>query len=107
MGIVFSGMFGLGLVIFTKVDTDQHLMHILFGNVLGVTIRGPDRDRDRRRRHAARGSGSSGAICCSTASIPTTPAPSACRCASCITGCWCLLSLTIVARAEGGRHHPR
>jgi manganese/iron transport system permease protein len=39
MGIVFSGMFGLGLVIFTKVDTDQHLMHILFGNVLGVTVR--------------------------------------------------------------------
>lgn len=39
MGIVFSGMFGLGLVIFTKVDTDQHLMHILFGNVLGVSIR--------------------------------------------------------------------
>jgi manganese/iron transport system permease protein len=37
MGIVFSGMFGLGLVIFTKVDTDQHLNHILFGNVLGVT----------------------------------------------------------------------
>jgi manganese/iron transport system permease protein len=39
MGIVFSGMFGLGLVIFTKVETDQHLMHILFGNVLGVTVR--------------------------------------------------------------------
>lgn len=39
MGIVFSGMFGLGLVIFTKVDTDQHLMHILFGDVLGVSIR--------------------------------------------------------------------
>lgn len=39
MGIVFSGMFGLGLVIFTKVDTDQHLMHILFGNVLGVNMR--------------------------------------------------------------------
>ena len=38
MGIVFSGMFGLGLVIFTKVDTDQHLLHILFGNVLGVTV---------------------------------------------------------------------
>ena len=35
MGIVFSGMFGLGLVIFTKVETDQHLLHILFGNVLG------------------------------------------------------------------------
>lgn len=39
MGIVFSGMFGLGLVLFTQVDTDQHLMHILFGNMLGVTWR--------------------------------------------------------------------
>jgi manganese/iron transport system permease protein len=39
MGIVFSGMFGFGLVIFTKVETDQHLNHILFGNVLGVTFR--------------------------------------------------------------------
>jgi len=39
MGVVFSGMFGFGLVIFTKVETDQHLLHILFGNVLGVTAR--------------------------------------------------------------------
>lgn len=39
MGIVFSGMFGFGLVIFTKVETDQHLLHILFGNVLGVSVR--------------------------------------------------------------------
>ena len=39
MGIVFSGMFGFGLVIFTKVETDLHLLHILFGNVLGVTVR--------------------------------------------------------------------
>ncbi len=38
MGIVFSGMFGFGLVLFTKVETDQHLLHILFGNVLGVTV---------------------------------------------------------------------
>lgn len=37
MGIVFSGMFGFGIVLFTRVDTDQHLSHILFGNVLGVT----------------------------------------------------------------------
>jgi manganese/iron transport system permease protein len=37
MGVVFSGMFGFGLVIFTKVETDQHLLHILFGNMLGVT----------------------------------------------------------------------
>ncbi len=39
MGIVFSGMFGFGLVLFTKVDTDQHLNHILFGDMLGVTPR--------------------------------------------------------------------
>jgi manganese/iron transport system permease protein len=39
MGVVFSGMFGFGLVIFTKVETDQHLLHILFGNMLGVTTR--------------------------------------------------------------------
>jgi manganese/iron transport system permease protein len=39
MGVVFSGMFGFGLVLFTKVETDQHLLHILFGNMLGVTAR--------------------------------------------------------------------
>jgi manganese/iron transport system permease protein len=39
MGIVFSGMFGFGLVLFTKVETDQHLNHILFGNMLGVSAR--------------------------------------------------------------------
>ncbi len=37
MGIVFSGMFGFGLVLFTKIETDQHLLHVLFGNMLGVT----------------------------------------------------------------------
>jgi manganese/iron transport system permease protein len=37
MGIVFSGMFGLGLVLFTKVETDQHLTHVLFGNMLGLS----------------------------------------------------------------------
>lgn len=39
MGIVFSGMFGFGLVLFTKIETDQHLNHVLFGNMLGVTPR--------------------------------------------------------------------
>jgi manganese/iron transport system permease protein len=39
MGIVFSGMFALGLVMFTKVDTDQHLNHILYGDMLGVSAR--------------------------------------------------------------------
>lgn len=40
MGIVFSGMFALGLVMFVKVETDQHLNHILFGNMLGVQWQG-------------------------------------------------------------------
>lgn len=36
MGVVFSGMFGLGLVMFVAVDVDVHLDHVLFGNMLGV-----------------------------------------------------------------------
>lgn len=36
MGVVFSGMFGFGMVLYTKVETNVHLDHILFGNMLGV-----------------------------------------------------------------------
>ncbi|MDC0604784.1 metal ABC transporter permease [Amylibacter sp.] len=36
MGIVFSGMFGLGIVLYVSVETNAHLDHILFGNILGV-----------------------------------------------------------------------
>ncbi len=36
MGVVFSGMFALGIVMYTKIQTDVHLDHILFGNMLGV-----------------------------------------------------------------------
>jgi manganese/iron transport system permease protein len=36
MGVVFSGMFGLGIVLYTSISTDVHLDHILFGNMLGV-----------------------------------------------------------------------
>jgi manganese/iron transport system permease protein len=36
LGIVFSGMFALGIVLYTSVETDLHLDHILFGNMLGV-----------------------------------------------------------------------
>lgn len=36
MGIVFSGMFGLGIVLYTSITSDAHLDHILFGNILGV-----------------------------------------------------------------------
>mgnify|MGYP001203115205 FL=1 len=37
MGIVFSGMFGFGIVLYTKITTDVHLDHILFGNMLGIS----------------------------------------------------------------------
>ena len=37
MGIVFSGMFALGLVMITQIETDLHILHILFGNILGIT----------------------------------------------------------------------
>ena len=36
MGIVFTGLFAFGLVLFTKVETEAHLNHILFGNILGI-----------------------------------------------------------------------
>jgi manganese/iron transport system permease protein len=36
MGVVFTGMFGLGIVIYTKIQSEVHLDHILFGNMLGV-----------------------------------------------------------------------
>ncbi|WP_207483547.1 metal ABC transporter permease [Arenibaculum pallidiluteum] len=36
MGVVFSGMFGLGLVLYTSIETEVHLDHILFGDMLGV-----------------------------------------------------------------------
>lgn len=36
MGVVFTGLFALGLVMFSKVQTDLHLNHILFGSLLGI-----------------------------------------------------------------------
>ena len=36
MGVVFSGMFGLGLVLYVKIQSDVHLDHILFGDMLGI-----------------------------------------------------------------------
>ena len=36
MGVVFSGMFGLGIVLYTAITSDIHLDHVLFGNMLGV-----------------------------------------------------------------------
>lgn len=39
MGVIFSGMFGLGIVLNTGIQTGVHLHHILFGDMLGVTWR--------------------------------------------------------------------
>ena len=36
MGVVFSGMFALGLVLYAAVRTDAHLDHILFGDMQGL-----------------------------------------------------------------------
>ncbi|TDL81199.1 metal ABC transporter permease [Palleronia sediminis] len=35
-GVVFSGMFGLGIIMYTSITTNEHLDHVLFGNMLGV-----------------------------------------------------------------------
>ncbi len=36
MGVVFSGMFGFGIILYTSITTNEHLDHILFGNMLGI-----------------------------------------------------------------------
>ena len=36
MGVVFAGLFGLGIVLYTSIQTDVHLDHILFGDMLGI-----------------------------------------------------------------------
>lgn len=36
LGIVFTGLFALGLVMMTKIESDIHLNHILLGNLLGI-----------------------------------------------------------------------
>lgn len=38
MGIMLTGAFALGIVIISQIATSTHLMHILFGNVLGVRL---------------------------------------------------------------------
>ncbi|MBQ0716644.1 MAG: metal ABC transporter permease [Sulfitobacter litoralis] len=38
MGVVFSGMFGIGIIMYTSITTNQHLDHVLFGNMLGVGV---------------------------------------------------------------------
>ena len=37
MGVVFTGLFAFGLVLFSRTTSDLHLDHILVGNILGIT----------------------------------------------------------------------
>lgn len=39
MGVVFSGLFALGVALFVKLETGLHLDHVLFGDLLGVAWR--------------------------------------------------------------------
>ena len=38
IGLVFTGFFALGLVLVSKIRSNIDLMHILFGNVLGISV---------------------------------------------------------------------
>ncbi len=37
MGVVYTGLFAFGLVLFSKTPSDMHLDHILVGNILGIS----------------------------------------------------------------------
>lgn len=37
MGVVFSGFFAIGLILFVQIKSDKHLDQILLGNILGIT----------------------------------------------------------------------
>ena len=105
MGIVFSGMFGLGLVLFIKVQTDLHLNHILFGNMLAGSRR-YRRNRQSSRRTRLVMSSNAGTSS-STASTRRKPELSDCRSGLLHYGLLAILSLTIVGAFEGRRHYPR
>jgi hypothetical protein len=86
MGVVFSGMFGAGIVMFSMIETELHLHHILFGDMLGTDW--PTFSRPARsRRSSSAPSACSAATSRCTPSTPSMRAPSACRCGSCITAC--------------------
>jgi manganese/iron transport system permease protein len=36
MGVVFTGLFAFGVVLFSRTESDMHLDHILVGNILGI-----------------------------------------------------------------------
>ncbi len=45
MGVVFSAMFALGIVLITKIHSNIHLDHIIYGDPLGASAEGDYRSR--------------------------------------------------------------
>lgn len=37
IGVLFTGFFAVGLILLSRIESDVHLMHILFGSLLGIT----------------------------------------------------------------------
>jgi len=37
IGILFTGFFAVGLILLSRIESEVHLMHILFGSLLGIT----------------------------------------------------------------------
>ena len=96
MGVVFSGMFGLGIVLYTKIQTDVHLDHILFGDMLGVGLPRHRRDGDHRRGRRPASLPSSGGTSCSMPSIRRRRRAIGLPVRLLHYGLLCLISLTIV-----------
>jgi ABC-type Mn2+/Zn2+ transport system permease subunit len=86
MGVVFTGLFAFGLVIFTKVKSDLHLDHILFGNILGLE-EGACATRSLWRASRSRWFSPCGATCWCTVSTPRMREPSGCAPGCCTTSC--------------------
>jgi ABC-type Mn2+/Zn2+ transport system permease subunit len=87
MGIVFSGMFGLGIVLHVSVRSSLHLDHILFGDMLGVAWSDIGATAILALHCAAGSCCSNGAISSPRPSTNSTRAPSGSRPDGCITGC--------------------
>lgn len=86
MGIVFSGMFGAGLVLYVAIQSDVHLDHILFGDMLGISLS----DIGQTAAIAlviALIIGLKWRDFCCTPSIRRRPKPAACAADCCITAC--------------------
>ena len=106
MGVVFSGMFGLGIVLYTKIETEVHLDHILFGDMLGVGWPRPVAERRSSPRvvaghHRLEVARSAAARLRSAAGPGHRPAGAA----AALRPAGVLLA-DDRRRAEGSRHHP-